>query len=136
MNVFVLALFEIPKEWVNMSGFFLFFSNFFEYFNLSTCLYLRLLFICSNHISFNIIRSLINTFILSFYRYQITETSELTNSSIKVITSPDIPKWYSQYFINIMGTFHFILAVWMLIEYFIRENTNFLLSFPLLSNML
>ena len=74
---------------------------------------------------------------MSFYRYQITnETSELTNSSIKVITSPDIPKWYSQYFIYIFGTFHFILSVWMLIEYFVREKPNILLRFPLLSNTL
>ena len=83
------------------------------------------------------INSFINSLILSFYRYQITsETSELTNSSIKVITSPDIPKWYSLYFIYIMGAFHFILSVWMLIEYFVHEKPNILLRLPLLSNTL
>ena len=67
--------------------------------------------------------------------YSLTNAND-SNASVIVITEPDTPKWFSSYLLFILGIFHLILGIWMIIEYFVLEAKNILVSFPLLKKLL
>ena len=61
-----------------------------------------------------------------FLHYSTTLVDD-NNASFTVIIFPDTPIWYLHGLLYILGIIHFILAVWMVAEYFILKKPNILL---------
>ena len=79
--------------------------------------------------------SMIHLVIDTIYFYNSSTACDDSNASFTVITMPDIPIWYSHGLLYILGIIHLILAVWMVIEYFILEYQNISLSKAILARV-
>ncbi len=40
---------------------------------------------------------------------------------------PDVDDWFEKYLLYILGAFHLVLTLWMLVEYFVINLPNFVL---------
>ena len=57
-------------------------------------------------------------------------------SNYTIVDDPVVASWFSDYLIFILGSFHIILSVWMVGEYFVREAPNILFRIPFFAQLL
>ena len=59
-----------------------------------------------------------------------------STANYTIVDNPTVDSWFSDYLIFILGTFHIILSIWMVSEYFVREAPNLLFKIPFLAGLL
>ena len=53
-----------------------------------------------------------------------SSSEQISSGDISFVFTPLVPKWYETYVLNILGTFHLLFSIWMVVEYFVLNKLN------------